>query len=131
MKVVVGAVENTDNVIDAAKSVKRLVSKSTGSYEIIYKSGNTYVGKGGFSRAIKSAERNAAKYSDEVASITWKSAPNSRVAFIDEYKSMCKHGGPNNRTIGNKKSYNQIWSPGRNYYRSSYRSYYRYGGRTW
>jgi len=27
----------------------------TGSYEILYKSGNNYVGKGGFDRAINSA----------------------------------------------------------------------------
>ena len=131
IKVVAGVVENTDDVVDAAKTMKRFVSKTTGSYEIVYKSGSTYVGKGGFNRAIKSAQRNAAKYSDEVTAITWKSAPNAKAAFIDEYQSMCKYGGPNNRTIRNANSYNQIWSPGRNYYRNDYGSYYCYGGRSW
>jgi len=131
LKVVMETVENADDVIDAAKSAKKMVSQSTGSYENIYKSGSTYVGKGSFSRAIKSAQRNAERYSDEVASITWKKAPNTRAAFIDEYESMCRHGGPNNKTIKNESSYNIIWSPGRKYYMNDNKSYYRYGGKIW
>ena len=85
--------------------------------------------KGGFKRAISSAQRYANK--SEVASITWKKAANRTEAFIDEYKSMCKYGGPNNRTIKNTNSLNRIWSPGRNYYYKQYGSYYAYGGKTW
>ena len=39
----------------------------------------------------------------------WKSAPNSRAAFIDEYKMMLKRG------VNNKNTYNKIWSPGKKY----------------
>lgn len=104
---IVKTVAKSDDVIDTAKAIYKAADKSsdirkaTGSYEIVYKSGNTYVGKGGYKRAINSARRNANKYTDEVASISWKSAPNKRTAFIDEYKSMCKHGGPNNSIIIN------------------------------
>ena len=41
MKLVKGAVKNSDNIVDAAKSVRKLVSESTGAYEIVYKSGKT------------------------------------------------------------------------------------------
>ena len=116
-----GLVEGTDNVIDAAKAIKKYVSKSTGSYEIIFKSGNTYVGKGGFGRAIQSAVTKADKYHDEVASITWKKAASQKDAFIDEYISMCKYGGPRNR--GNLSTYNQIASPGRKLYFEKFGSY--------
>ena len=70
-------------------------------------------------------------YSDEVVSITWKAADNNKAAFIDESISMCKNGGPNNRMIANKKSYNKIWSPGRKYYLEDNGHFYYYGGRKW
>ena len=134
---IVKAIGKADDVVDAAKKAYKIadkvgdVSKATGSYEIIYKSGKTYVGKGGYKRALASAKRNAVTYSDEVAAVLWKSAPNSKAAFIDEYISMCKYGGPNNRAISNGNSYNKIWSPGRKYYHDIYGSYYEYGGRSW
>ena len=131
LRVVDGFVEGTDSVVDAAKATSKLVSDSTGSYEIIYKSGNTYVGKGSFSRAITSATDKANKYGDEVVSLTWKSAPDSRTAFINEYISMCKHGGPNNGAIRNAQSYNKIWSPGRKYYYEDYGRYFEYDGKVW
>ena len=133
----VKTIDNVDNVVDAAKTIYKAanntsdIRKATGSYEILYKSGKTYVGKGGFKRAIHSAERVALENSDIVASISWKRATNSRAAFIDEYTSMSKLGGPNNRVINNKNSYNKIWSPGRNYYYEYHGSYYWYGGRLW
>ena len=91
MKLVKGAVKNSDNIVDAAKTVKHLVSESTGAYEIVYKSGKNYVGKGSFSRAITSAAEHARPnplnnmLGDEVVSITWKKAANQREAFISEY----------------------------------------------
>lgn len=134
------AAEIVDTNVDAIKAAKAIyntadkasdIRKATGSYEIIYKSGQTYVGKGGFKRAINSAQRNATKYSDEVASITWKKAPDPRSAFIDEYKSMCKFGGPNNSSIKNANSYNQMWSPGRKYYYNDFGKFFMFGGKLW
>ena len=116
-----GLVEGTDNIVDAAKAIKKHVRKSTGSYEIVFKSGNTYVGKGGFSRAIHSAMKKSSDYGDEVVSLTWKKASNQRQAFIDEYVSMCKYGGP--RSSGNLNTYNQIASPGKKYYYETYGHY--------
>ena len=96
---------------DAASDIR----KATGSYEILYKSGWNYIGKGGFYRAINSATRNATKYGDEVTSIMWKSAPNSRAAFIDEYLMQKRFGGVLS-SDPNLHTYNIIWSPGRRYY---------------
>lgn len=109
--------DNVIDVIDAAKSTYKAakttspIKKATGSYEIIYKSGKNYVGKGGFNRAITSAKRYTKN--DVVESIRWKSAPNTRKAFIDEYQ-MQKWRGV---LSGNKynQTYNKIWSPGRRY----------------
>ena len=125
--------------MDTAKKIYKAadrasdIRRATGSYEIVYKSGKTYVGKGGYKRAITSASktRRTNCVVDQVASISCKSAPNVRMAFIDAYMSMCKYGGPNNRVIKNTNSYNQIWSPGRNYYYGRYGHYYWYGGRSW
>ena len=120
MKLVKGAVKNSDNVVDAAKAVKKLVSESTGAYEIVYKSGKNYVGKGSFSRAITSAAEHAKPnklnnmLGDEVVSITWKKAANQREAFISEYLMQVNGRGV---LSANKAAdtYNQIWSPGRKY----------------
>ena len=136
---VVKAISKAGDAVDTAKKIYKAadrasdIRRATGSYEIVYKSGKTYVGKGGYKRAITSASktRRTNCVVDQVASISWKSAPNVRMAFIDAYMSMCKYGGPNNRVIKNTNSYNQIWSPGRNYYYGRYGHYYWYGGRSW
>ena len=105
-----------DNAIDAAKNAYKTadaaddIRKAHGSYEIVYKSGKNYVGKGSYKRAINSAERYVNKYGDEVVSISWKSAPSNKAAFIDEYYRMQKRG------VNNANTYNKIWSPGRKYY---------------
>ena len=123
MKLVKGAVKTSDdmaNVVDAAKTVKRLVSESTGAYEIVYKSGKNYVGKGSFSRAITSAAEHAKpnKFNnmlgDEVVSITWKKAANQREAFISEYLMQVNGRGVLSADKA-ANTYNQIWSPGRKY----------------
>jgi RHS repeat-associated protein len=107
--------DNGGDVIKSAKAVYKAadkasdIKKATGSYEIAYKSGKTYVGKGGYKRAITSAKRYSK--SDGVISIAWKKAPSNRQAFINEYESMVKFGGP--LSAGNRSSYNKIWSPGR------------------
>ena len=68
--------------------------------------------QGGFYRATTSAKRYA-DGGDIVKSITWKSAQNPVEAFINEYLSMLKYGGPNSKVVKNTWSYNKIWSPGR------------------
>lgn len=110
------AVDQVDDVVDAAKAVYKAadktsdIRKATGSYEILYKSGKNYVGKDGLKRAINSAERLAKKYGDEVTSIAWKSSPNTKAAFLDEYYRMISRG------VDNASTYNKIWSPGRRYH---------------
>ncbi len=114
--------EGIDNAVDAAKATYKAadaasdIRKATGSYEIIYKSGKNYVGKGGFKRAIKSADLHAKPnrlnnyMGDEVVAIRWKSASDSRQAFIDEFEMQLKKG------VNNDSTYNRIWSPGRKYF---------------
>ena len=92
------------NKLDGAKDF----IKATGSYEIVYKSGYKYVGKGGFYRSTVSALKHAEDYADEVISITWRSSPNKTWAFIDEYARQVA-----NRFNNGGKLYNRIWSPGR------------------
>lgn len=114
IKTTVKVVDKADDVVGAAKVMYKTADKAsdirmaTGSYEIIYKSGKNYVGKGGFNRAIKSAQR----YGDDVAtSIMWKSAPNAKQAFIDEFMMQTKRGVLSSNPFA--ETYNKIWSPGK------------------
>ena len=78
----------------------------------MFQSGKNYIGKGGFSRAIQSAQR----YGDDIpTSIKWNSAPNAKQAFIDEYLMQKNFGGvlSSNRNLD---TYNKIWSPGKRYF---------------
>ena len=131
----VRGIAKSDDVIDAARAIYLAsdkasdIRKATGSYEIVYKNGTTYVGKGGYKRAINSAKRHSK--GTTVSSINWTKASTHREDFINEYMSMCQYGGPNNRTIGNLNSHNSIWSPGRKYYYEDYGNYYRCGGKLW
>ena len=126
---VVRAITKSDDVVDAAKQVYRAadkasdIRKATGSYEILYKSGKNYVGKGGFKRMITSASRPRMYngVADEVVSATWKRAKNTREAFIDEYLKQRQRGVLSSNI--NANTYNRIWSPGRKYY---YQDYGRY-----
>ena len=118
-----GAVQDTTDVISGAKKVKSIVSDAVGTYDIAYKSGKHYVGKGTFSRAITSATDHAKKIKlndylgDEVVSITWTRTNNSREAFMLEY--LWQHKGEGVLTGKEYKellsTYNKIWSPGRGY----------------
>lgn len=73
--------------------------------------------------------RSATSHGGDVKSMTWTKASSHRQAYINEYKSMCKYGGPNNSTVRNANSLNKIWSPGRNYHFQDYGRYYHFGGR--
>ena len=121
VKVVNKVLDKGGDVIDAAKALLKStdtlkdIKNATGSYEILFKSGKKYIGKGGFKRAIKSATEKATDYTDEVANILWKSAPNKNAAFIDEY-FMQKKFLELKDVFKSKNSYNKIWSPGRRLY---------------
>lgn len=119
VKVTSQVVENVDNVVDAAKALKRSsnaadnIKKATGTYEILYSSGKNYVGKGGFDRAIKSAVDHAKPnkmnnmLGDTVVSIKWKASKNHVSAFVEEYALQTIRG------VNNPTTYNKIWSPGK------------------
>lgn len=112
------AAEQIDNVVDAAKAISKAAGpssklrKATGMYEITFASGKNYVGKGGLNRAIKSAiehstDKNTQKVIDQVVNIRWKRCDDIVDAFIEEFKYQVKRG------VGNKSTYNKIWSPGK------------------
>ena len=81
--------------------------KETGSYEIIFKSGKNYVGKGNQTRMIVSARTHEFLHNDKVFSKKWYPASDTKAAFVDEYFRMTVRG------VNNPNTYNLIWSPGR------------------
>ena len=83
-----------------------------GSYEITYKSGNKYIGKGSQNRMWQSAARNANRYDDAVTSVKWRPAANDTAAFIQEAQWMRNAGWVGKGTPG---FYNKINSPGLKY----------------
>ena len=82
-------------------------NQCTGSYEIEFKSGKNYVGKGSKARMNVSARSHARIYNDPVVKSTWSPASNAKNAFVDEYFKMAVRG------VNNANTYNKIWSPGR------------------
>ena len=110
---VINASSKADDVLQAAKAMKKKVNKSVGVYEITYKSGKNYVGKGKYTRALKSASDHAKANKDKVTSIRWKASKNSRQAFKEEYALQTLRG------VRNASTYNKIWSPGKKYYLKS------------
>ena len=120
VKTTVKVADKATDVLDTANTLYKTadaasdIRKATGSYEIVYKSGKNYIGKGNFNRAMTSAKAHAESV-DDILSIRWKSAPSSRDAFIDEYLMQRRFGGV---LSGDQEllTYNKIWSPGRRYY---------------
>lgn len=120
IKIAIKASDGATDVISNARKTYNALSKMdeiagivkpAGFYEIAFKSGFRYVGKGNLYRASVSALFHATKYTDEVTSIIWKSAPNNKLAFVAEYLLQ--------RNLGFKKKgklRNKIWSPGRKIY---------------
>lgn len=113
-----GTIDKASDIVNAAKTVKKQVSSSVGTYEILYKSGKNYVGKGTFSRAIQSAQRYTKPHKlndmlgDEILSITWAKADNNAHAFVTEYLWQRRKNGVLSANP-KAKTYNQIWSPGK------------------
>lgn len=118
-----GKVDDVSDVVTGAKKVSSIVSDAVGTYDIAYKSGLHYVGKGPFSRAITSAMDHAKEIKlndflgDEVVSITWTRANNSGEAFMLEYLWQHKGNGVLSALEYDDliTTYNKIWSPGRSY----------------
>ena len=97
---------HTYYVSDACVLVHNAGCGSTGSYDIEFKSGKHYIGKGSIRRMNQSARRIAKQYGDEVVSKHWKMAENSRKAFMQEAQWM---QDASSRGIS---LYNKIASPG-------------------
>ncbi len=82
-------------------------NKCSGSYEIEFKSGKNYVGKGDEARMRQSGRIHERLYNDTVIRSTWTPALDTKTAFVDEYFKMAVRG------VNNSNTYNRIWSPGR------------------
>ncbi len=112
-------VDTADDVVDTAKVIYKAADKTseiktaTGAYEITYKSGKNYVGKGGFGRAIQSSiehmkpNRLNEYLGDTVTSIRWYPTADVKSAFLLEYAMQTQKG------VNNLETYNLIWSPGK------------------
>jgi hypothetical protein len=85
-----------------------LTPAPNGSYTIEFSSGMTYAGKGGTTRARKSARRHSNANNDPVVSIDHTPATTNTDAFRQEAARLADIGGP-----GSTGNYNQIHSPGR------------------
>ena len=80
-----------------------------GSYDISFKSGKHYIGKGSQKRMWTSATEKASLYEDVTVAVKWRPAVSNRTAFIQEAQWMqaaSKTGIP---------LYNKIASPGFKY----------------
>jgi len=117
VKTAVQVISDVDDVVDSAKNLRKVanatsdVKKSVGTYVILYENGMNYVGKGGFNRAIISAEKHLQKF-DKVKAIIWAPTKNTRNAFVSEYFLQTLRI-PNKN---NFMTFNRIWSPEKNMY---------------
>ena len=96
---------HTYYVSDACVLVHNL-DCGTGSYDIEFKSGKHYIGKGPVRRMNQSARRIVRRFGDDVVSKHWEMAENSRKAFMQEALWM---QDASSRGIS---LYNKIASPG-------------------
>ena len=110
----VRVITNVSNAVDTARTFRRTAGKvddikdTIGTYVILYKNGDNYVGKGPFNRAIQSAKEHL-QSNDSVSSINWAPTSSDESAFIAEYLLQTVRG------VGSqgKNTFNKIWSPGR------------------
>lgn len=98
-----------DPPIGSTRHINNLNRASNGTYRVTFKSGKVYIGKGGTSRARRSARQRSRDHSDPVESIEHWPADNDADAFRKEHELLTQAGGPTSN--GN---YNQINSPGKN-----------------
>lgn len=81
----------------------------SGNYELTFKSGMKYHGKGLEGRMNQSAKERADLNNDPVAKKVFTPADNETAAFVEEARRIARDGG-----INGGKLYNQINSPGVN-----------------
>ncbi len=84
------------------------VLEKNGSYEIKFKSGKAYAGKGSPQRAVDSAKEKMKKFGDPPVEMTYDPATSEREAFIEESRKQDKLGGvdsPNNYNIRKSPGY--------------------------
>ena len=111
----VRVITKTDNAVDMARAFRNAsetgeeIKSAVGTYVVLYKNGNNYVGKGPFNRAIQSAKEHLAN-DDVVNAIIWAPTGSDRAAFIAEYLMQTVRN-VNKRGEG---TFNRIWSPGKN-----------------
>lgn len=114
IRATVKVVDWGDDVIDTAKGIWRSanvaddIRDAVGSYVVLYKNGNHYIGKGGFGRAIQSASEHLLE-SDKVTAIIWGKLPDAKSSFVTEYLMQSTL---NSIMKINPKAFNKIWSPG-------------------
>ncbi len=115
--------DSLDSVIDTANALKKsspnnsVFRSSTGTYEIEFASGYTYVGKGSYDRMITSGKHHSSPIKknnyngDVVTSMKWQPAKTHTEAFVREYLWMDERGlfSVDNEYL----TYNKIWSPGK------------------
>ena len=108
-------VDTGEDIIDEARTIYRLagstddIKGATGAYVVLYEGGQHYIGKGGFRRAITSAENHMTD-TNKVAAIIWTPTSTQKGAFVTEYLLQSTL---NSISKNNEMAYNLIWSPGR------------------
>ena len=114
-KTTVQVLTNVRQTVDAARTYRRTaekaseIKKTVGTYVVLYTSGNNYVGKGPFTRALTSAMEHLDVSSDSISAILWAPGLSDDNAFIAEYLLQTV------RNVGSKgvNTFNIIWSPGK------------------
>jgi len=114
-----GALKTLDNgktLVNKGDSVIRNsnqnLPKPSGSYVLEFQSGKMYPGKGLESRMNQSARGLSKKHNDPIVNKSWKSAPDSNTAFIQEHQAMMSIDPNFGAPFSNGRLYNQIKSPG-------------------
>jgi hypothetical protein len=79
-----------------------------GSYTVEFESGKSYAGKGGTSRARRSARQRSREHSDPVKDIDHTVADTDAEAFVQEAERLDELGGPTDPS-----NYNKVNSPGK------------------
>ena len=112
----VRVISNTDNAVDAARALRKTADKadeirnSVGAYVILYKDGTNYVGKGPFTRAVKSAIEHATD-DNCITSIIWAPTDSDKSAFVAEWLLQSVRKVLSDKGVN---TFNKIWSPGKN-----------------
>ena len=89
-------------------------AKKSGAYLLEFESGKFYAGKGLESRMNFSVKKLEKQYGDKLIKKTFYSTSNEKEGFKLEHKLMMKRGGPKSFDKSSP-TYNQIFSPGKNY----------------